>query len=77
MKKQYIVPAIYGHKLRVESQILANSPTQTKLQSFGNKGKSQETITPSEVGSIQADFGPRVIESVEDVEGGGTPTSNI
>lgn len=56
MKKQYIVPAIYGHKLRVESQILANStPRSLNRVDIGNLKKNGVT-TPSSASDFIPDF---------------------
>ncbi|MCQ2244194.1 MAG: hypothetical protein MJZ32_08035 [Bacteroidaceae bacterium] len=41
MKKTYLTPAIFEHKLLVETQILANSPIIKKGVDFGNKDAGQ------------------------------------
>ncbi|MCQ2245095.1 MAG: hypothetical protein MJZ32_12655 [Bacteroidaceae bacterium] len=41
MKKTYLAPAIFEHKLRVESHILANSPIIKRGVDLGNKDAGQ------------------------------------
>lgn len=59
MKKTYITPAIFEHKLRVESQILANSPIKSMKIEWGNEKKEESLYGPEETQTnIEAVEGP-------------------
>lgn len=72
MKKQYIVPAIHGHKLSIESHVLANSPVLRKRIEWGNKPVSQDLVAPYTNEQLQSDDYQNKIDVVE-----GNDISNI
>lgn len=53
MKKTYLTPAIFEHKLRVESQILANSPINPDTeQKVGDDDPNNTSPNPDVNGTI-------------------------
>lgn len=47
MKKTYLTPAIFEHKLRVESLLISTSPIKKTTIDWGNRDNSQ-SVNPDE-----------------------------